>query len=161
MLIYGFAGFPPYPLHQMVLFNFIRSVIYFLCLYLPFYYIFVVLPALDIIFITCRPCIMSRDGHMASYCAASRLVKMATSIRMKKNSKYAKRSMWCLSARSRKYIRNKNGIQASEKSWGAVAQAVKAIEVMQGAWPNESKQMYVYRSIRKQPPSLRAKMYRG
>ena len=104
---------------------------------------------------------MSRDGHMASYCAASRLVKMATSIRMKKNSKYAKRSMWCLSARSRKYIRNKNGIQASEKSWGAVAQAVKAIEVMQGAWPNESKQMYVYRSIRKQPPSLRAKMYRG
>ena len=41
-------------------------------------------------------------------------------------SRYAELSLWCISEADN-YLRRGNNIQASEKGWGAVAQALKAI----------------------------------
>ena len=45
---------------------------------------------------------------------------------VQESNKYAELSRWCI-GQADNYLRNRNNIQASEKGWGAAAQALKAI----------------------------------
>ena len=47
------------------------------------------------------------------------------------SNKYAELSRWCISEADN-YLRRRNNIQASEKGWGAAAQALKAIAEERG-----------------------------
>ena len=47
------------------------------------------------------------------------------------SNKYAELSRWCI-GQAENYLRNRNNIQASEKGWGAAAQALKAIAEERG-----------------------------
>lgn len=47
------------------------------------------------------------------------------------SNKYAELSQWCL-GEADNYLRRRNNIQASEKGWGAAAQALKAIAEERG-----------------------------
>ena len=47
------------------------------------------------------------------------------------SNKYAERSRWCI-GEADNYLRRRNNIQASEKGWGAAAQALKAIAEERG-----------------------------
>ncbi len=47
------------------------------------------------------------------------------------SNKYAELSRWCI-AEADNYLRRRNNIQASEKGWGATAQALKAIAEERG-----------------------------
>ena len=47
------------------------------------------------------------------------------------SNKYAERSRWCI-GEADNYLRRRNNIQASEKGWGATAQALKAIAEERG-----------------------------
>ena len=52
------------------------------------------------------------------------------------SNKYAELSLWCI-AEADSYLRRRNNIQASEKGWGAAAQALKAIAEERG-WNHSS-----------------------
>ena len=47
------------------------------------------------------------------------------------SNKHAELSRWCI-AEAENYLRQRNNIQASEKGWGATAQALKAIAEVRG-----------------------------
>ncbi len=47
------------------------------------------------------------------------------------SNKYAELSRWCI-GQAENYLRNRNNIQASEKGWGAAAQALNAIAEERG-----------------------------
>ncbi len=47
------------------------------------------------------------------------------------SSKYAEMSRWCI-GQADNYLRRRNNIQASEKGWGAAAQALKAVAEERG-----------------------------
>lgn len=51
-------------------------------------------------------------------------------------NKYAELSRWCI-GEADNYLRRRNNIQASEKGWGAVAQALKAVAEERG-WNHNS-----------------------
>ena len=53
-----------------------------------------------------------------------------------KSNKYAEISQWCI-GEAESYLRRRNNIQASEKGWGATAQALKAIAEERG-WNHNS-----------------------
>ena len=50
---------------------------------------------------------------------------------VQESNKYAERSRWCI-GEADNYLRRRNNIQASEKGWGAAAQALKAIAEERG-----------------------------
>ena len=52
------------------------------------------------------------------------------------SNKYAELSRWCI-AEAENYLRRRRNIQASEKGWGATAQALKAIAEERG-WNHNS-----------------------
>ena len=56
---------------------------------------------------------------------------MSTGIDNLESNRYAELSRWCI-GQAEDYLRNRNNIQASEKGWGAVAQALKAIAEERG-----------------------------
>ena len=51
-------------------------------------------------------------------------------------NKYAELSQWCI-GQADDYLRQENNVQASEKGWGATAQALKAIAEDRG-WNHQS-----------------------
>ena len=53
-------------------------------------------------------------------------MNVSTGIDNLESNRYAELSRWCI-GQADDYLRNRNNIQASEKGWGAVAQALKAI----------------------------------
>ena len=56
---------------------------------------------------------------------------MSTGMDVQDSNKYAELSRWCI-GQADDYLRNRNNIQASEKGWGAAAQALKAIAEERG-----------------------------
>ena len=56
---------------------------------------------------------------------------MSTGIDNLESNRYAELSRWCI-GQAEGYLRAGNNIQASEKGWGAVAQALKAIAEERG-----------------------------
>ena len=60
---------------------------------------------------------------------------------LQESNKYAELSRWCIS-QADNYLRNRNNIQASEKGWGAAAQALKAIAEERG-WNHGSHTLIV------------------
>ena len=52
------------------------------------------------------------------------------------SNKYAEMSRWCI-GEADNYLRRRNNIQASEKGWGAAAQALKAVAEERG-WNHHS-----------------------
>ena len=60
---------------------------------------------------------------------------------VQESNKYAELSRWCI-GHADNYLRNRNNIQASEKGWGAAAQALKAIAEERG-WNHGSHTLIV------------------